>query len=1181
MATLMKDTPTLLVGLGGIGSTIVDILYSGLSEEQREYIGAIGCDTNKGDLDKLKIKTVQTSDERLVKDFMKTYPQYGRWFPVNKFTANRGMLKGAGQIRAISRLALIASMEAGKFITVEEEIKRILAHNGSKDISTFNIFVICSITGGTGAGMFLQIPFYLRNLLREQFFLENVTIRGMFMNADITKKYQPNKINRDSVMVNAYACMKELNAFFLTQVLPDEENRLELEFYTKSDINKEVKAIKGKFRDPYAEDEIEEDEIYEEDEEELNRDLKGLASDGSNVPYNAVYIIEATDNSGAIGDAALEEVQDQMAKMIYTLLFTPVKAKSEGTLDNSVLADMESGGMNRYNSAGLCVIQYPYKKIEEYIALCWIKELVKEEWLLIDNDFEVEKRGAMKERKSDPMADIPEISEAYVKYFEEETFKSKQPRLAYLFKDVFIENEKKPNDPISAPMQFLSDIDAEIDNLFENDINVKSADTDCKVNLKQLTDVNNADRETERVYGALDKYHQAVIKVFKQNKMLLANEIFPISIQSMGLKKDKELNIFNYLRNIHPVSARYFCYQMVLQLRNKIEETNESLEGLDLKMLENVDFYGTKEDGIQSATEAVAMIRSKSFPIIRTGRGNLKNLAGLFPIKVKTQREIYLEEASSNLRLQTYRILLKRFEILSDFYAKFFGNIEVELQNNEQRLAILENGFTKNPYGKKYVYSSPEALRNIYEEFQVKVSFTLPDETKQAIFDGIFKMTADALTEEDKKISDVQRQKRADRIEKDLKKLFDDGVVSTIRGLVIKEGKGTIDINIREAIEKELQLTEQILPVDDDYEKERIRYEKEIIQRGFSMAAPMFSVKKKDDFTETVYLALNPRAAEKKGGEPDAGATESTLVGEATAATDYKAAAVLMDEDFSRYEIICFRLKHNYCIEDLTKFSDRSEFVRAYNERIANLNRAPVEDGPDAFKTVVTPHLNRYWHEEGFIPSLGIEKKAKAKKEIRKAFIYAMGIDLFVLLGGEDTGGRQIWCLRNVKGTPVRIAGRLIKSDYASLYNSLKFNGKIVKFIKKVAEKETEIVKGFNDPAELINTVKETPFIQDLVQGKEGDGYFGNEEDMNILDIFYKMYPLMKKDEWGKLFDGLETALFEYLGRLFEDEERLINKAYVEIIDLLLANSKDVNAGDTAASRIRSHMAELKRKRYI
>lgn len=465
----MNKVPTLLVGLGGIGCAIADMTSGLLSEEDREYVGVIGMDTNVEDLKKLKIKHICTSDERTVREFLIEHPEYRKWFPVNKFIVNRGMQTGAGQIRAISRLAGLASQEAGRFIPMAEEIKRILKHTGDRDNTGFNVFLVGSVTGGTGAGLFLQMPFYIRSLLKTEYAIDNIRIRGMFVSADITKDIQPSKINRDAVMVNAYACMKELNAFNLTQIIKDEENLLDMEYYEKSDRREARREIRKGILKSRLEDEFGFDLFEELDMEELDADADNIASDGANIPYNAFYLIEGTDNQGGVGNASLDSVKEQIAKMIYTLLFTPVKAVDEGTLDNGVLADMEGGGMNRYSSAGMCVLKYPYEQAREYVTLRWVKDLVQQEWLLLDKLYEAERREAQDRLKSDPTVKIPRLEEAYVRLFDKESCGGEGCRLANLRSHAYIEGKDAASEAVCKSSMILKRIDGEVETILTQD----------------------------------------------------------------------------------------------------------------------------------------------------------------------------------------------------------------------------------------------------------------------------------------------------------------------------------------------------------------------------------------------------------------------------------------------------------------------------------------------------------------------------------------------------------------------------------------------------------------------------------------------------------------------------------------------------------------------------------------
>ena len=213
----INEVPTLILGIGGIGCRIAANINDLLRPEDREHIAIIGMDTNVLDLNKLAnrgIRTIQTSDERTVGEYLSAHPEHISWFPVHQYTVSRGMLQGAGQIRAISRLGAIASEEAGKFLPIKEEIQRIRENRGELHRSNLTVMVVGSIPGGTGAGLFLQMPYYIRKIMREEADL-NIIIRGMFVGPDITTGVNPSKINQDAVRVNAYACLKELNAEYV------------------------------------------------------------------------------------------------------------------------------------------------------------------------------------------------------------------------------------------------------------------------------------------------------------------------------------------------------------------------------------------------------------------------------------------------------------------------------------------------------------------------------------------------------------------------------------------------------------------------------------------------------------------------------------------------------------------------------------------------------------------------------------------------------------------------------------------------------------------------------------------------------------------------------------------------------------------------------------------------------
>jgi hypothetical protein len=84
-----------------------------------------------------------------------------------------------GKIRAVSRLAYRAAMESGKLGNLHNSINHIFRETGETMTSSARVMIICSIVGGTGAGIFLQTAMYMRDLLELDFHRKNVLIRGL------------------------------------------------------------------------------------------------------------------------------------------------------------------------------------------------------------------------------------------------------------------------------------------------------------------------------------------------------------------------------------------------------------------------------------------------------------------------------------------------------------------------------------------------------------------------------------------------------------------------------------------------------------------------------------------------------------------------------------------------------------------------------------------------------------------------------------------------------------------------------------------------------------------------------------------------------------------------------------------------------------------------------------------
>ena len=113
-----KLPPTLIVGLGGTGCEIISRVDKLANEEQRKFIRFVFFDTDANELRQRKeeapyIYTVQTSRKLTVGQALRNDVEArDNTFPKNQQLFNKPLTEGAGQIRAISKLAFDAG--AGK-----------------------------------------------------------------------------------------------------------------------------------------------------------------------------------------------------------------------------------------------------------------------------------------------------------------------------------------------------------------------------------------------------------------------------------------------------------------------------------------------------------------------------------------------------------------------------------------------------------------------------------------------------------------------------------------------------------------------------------------------------------------------------------------------------------------------------------------------------------------------------------------------------------------------------------------------------------------------------------------------------------------------------------------------------------------------------------------------------------
>jgi hypothetical protein len=221
---LKKIQPAVVVGLGGTGVKTITYLKKILQEQaadSKEFVRflAIDIDELKGEVPSSRLfgEDIRLDPEK--NEFFRVtdqtrgaaarnIPAVASWFPEEGYKY-LPLTEGARQAKPIGRL--------GFFLAHEELSRRlyrlcdrlvtpdVLAQFPSIKAGELNIYIVSSICGGTGAGLFLDIAYELRYLQQQAQLPEKSRIKGLFAMGDVYDAVS----NR--VLANTYASLRELN----------------------------------------------------------------------------------------------------------------------------------------------------------------------------------------------------------------------------------------------------------------------------------------------------------------------------------------------------------------------------------------------------------------------------------------------------------------------------------------------------------------------------------------------------------------------------------------------------------------------------------------------------------------------------------------------------------------------------------------------------------------------------------------------------------------------------------------------------------------------------------------------------------------------------------------------------------------------------------------------------------
>lgn len=1107
---MSNQIPTLFIGVGGIGCRIVASVSDRISEEDRRVTGFIGLDTDVGDIKRLQLenrnlKLIKLSGDYRIQDILEKYPETNSWFPDEKLLKKKKIDRGSGQVRAISRLAFFVSEKEGKLDCIFDETKRILCPNNI-GVSSLNVIIVGSLAGGTGSALFIELPFYIRNEFKKRKF-EQYKIDGLFIGADVLEHIQPGLYCKDNVINNGYAALKEFNAFNVHHItnnyLPDEViSSIELENYDSSDVS------------PF------------------------------NAPYESLYLLEKQSAIAYLENVSLSALIQYISQILMELLLIPT-----GIIWNTSLSQRIRGNMiNRIAGIGMCKLVFPVEKAREYVTLSLVKDFVCKEWLILDKQFGEQFKLALRNRELDKTVRIPQIGDVYIDEFNKAINNPEPNNIVNKYvNEAFTLMDGKY---ISNSALYMDLIEREIEEILCSE-EVIEAQKDCVVNMQNMKDFSHATDEVNRVWVSMRMLTIFAKRITVEKTIYFINDCFPSYTKDMQLKKDSPLCIYTLLAKVHPVVARFLIYDLIRRLSDELECLQDDFYQLKIGIsaIEHEDF-DLERDGVQSPQDALVGVIDDYNPIWRmlgkVGQSIYSEEKAMksFTAKLNQVSSTHIYKVRDyirvNIKHKVFTMLLERLHSLSEGYESFFTTIDKTSKQIEEKMNALEQ--PSDSLGEIKVYSSSEALKKMDSEFRQNNNgcFFMSAREAIALFEEIYSLQIEKrnVLGEHSILLPEAKKRAIDNMNERMNYLYTNTIVSAMRQYVANYGTNSINLSLYDALSRDYQLSGIRDVTFDDYVKK-------CISDAAIKSAPMIATRNTNPGEERVFMTLSPANAVQNNINYTFGRyfyPNSNINN------------IIIDQKVKDEEIVITKISYYFAVEDLENYGMNSAFSKIYERRI----RMP--ELSDSMQDIaITPHLDKRWHLEAYLPALCSEERKKNKKDVILTFIYGLGFDWFIKLPYRDevdSNGNPImrWAVHTdgLGFLFVKKNESLIGVEFIDLYNSIFYNPWIKKQILGNAKDEFSYLKAYKTSDSIAKLLFSNDFICNLIQAKENT--MGSAE-INIFDIFLAMYSKMKSQEWNELVFGLRDILWEVFGYFFDGDAELINRNTKRVLKAIYDHS--------------------------
>lgn len=146
-------------------------------------------------------------------------PHVASWFQAETYlktlpSASFTLQRGAGQLRQFGRLAVFRDVSAPALSNIKKLINNAITDiRNTGQIKNLDVYLVSSVAGGTGAGMFVDLAYLVRMIAKEEQNDQKVTMRGFLVLPEAFSAI-PTGID-NSMRARSYAAMRENRRFMV------------------------------------------------------------------------------------------------------------------------------------------------------------------------------------------------------------------------------------------------------------------------------------------------------------------------------------------------------------------------------------------------------------------------------------------------------------------------------------------------------------------------------------------------------------------------------------------------------------------------------------------------------------------------------------------------------------------------------------------------------------------------------------------------------------------------------------------------------------------------------------------------------------------------------------------------------------------------------------------------------